>query len=375
MAIGYICPGLCLLMVVFGFMPNSAVATSIRFASFGAPVVAENKLIFADHFEEARRLICIDRGTGKRLWETSDQERAVEPCFLSENGLVVMSGSDLKKCDVETGKLMPLYQTGLEGCSYGGVHKGQVFVAGHRRNVDYIAAVDSGDWGKRWEAPRIHHVLGQGSEVVLCSEGTREAAKGGSRIPKDAYRYVNNAIVGISRESGKVLWRRLLSDDDWTPPGIALSNCFIVEIKGRVLCLRQTDGYVLKQLEVAGGDHVPVAFARRGDKVLMWLNYSVSEMTVPGLEKRDLFHAGGYSGSEVQVYENVVVATSLYENHAWHIPSGNRLWKVGQWNAARGQDGFIYFGRPDDGGKTTSMNKIEITTGKIERLYQEELKN
>jgi outer membrane protein assembly factor BamB len=372
MAIGNISRVVCFLLMVFGFIPNSAVATSIHFPSFGAPVVVENKLIFADQIEEARRMICIDRRTGKRLWETSDYERAVEPCFSSEDGLVVMSGSDFKKCDVETGKLMPLYQTGFEACSYRVADKGQVFVVGHRRNVDYLAAVDLADWRKRWEAPRVHHVLAQGSEIVLCAEGTREAAEGGSVIPKGAYRYVNNAVVGISRESGKVVWRQPFSDDDWTPPALAMSNCFIVAINGRALCLRQTDGYVLKQLEV-GGNHVPVAFARRGDKVLMWLNYSVSEMTVPGLEKRDLFYAGGY-WSEVHVCEDVVVATSLYENHAWHIPSGKRLWKVGQWNAARGQDGFIYFGSPDDGGRTTSMNKIEITTGKVERLYQEELK-
>jgi hypothetical protein len=113
----------------------------------------------------------------------------------------------------------------------------------------------------------------------------------------------------------------------------------------------------------------------RGEKVLMWLHFTLSELSVPSLEKRDLLYAGGYHAATVQLHGDIVVPHSLNENSAWHLATGKKIWDYrGQWYESSIHEGFLYFGKHDWEGKTTSMNKIEIATGKIEKLYQEELK-
>jgi hypothetical protein len=357
-----------LLVALSGLTVNEAVATSIRFASFGAPVVVRDRLVFAEHFWEANRLICIDKQTGKKLWETIDRARLVKPWFVWNDELIVTVGSDLQSCDIENGKLTSLHKTGFERCGSVTRDDNLVLVTGHRQNIDYISAVDPGSWRKLWETRKIHELCAKGSGVLLCVEGTRKA----TRIPKGGYRYTDNALVGISRETGKVLWHRRLGENNWTPPAVAIGDYFVVGIGGTALCLRQTDGHVLKELKLTDGGYMPLAFALRGERVLMWLKFSVSELTVPDLQKRDLLYAGGYSAAEVEVYKDIVIGGSLNENHGWQISTGNRLWKEHEWDAAPVHEGFIYFGKPDD-RETTSMNRIEVSTGKVDKLCSEPL--
>jgi len=359
---------LLIFLLVAGLTANEAAAMSIGFASLGAPIVAGDKLIFAERFWEAHRLICIDKQTGKKLWETIDRERALKPWLVWNDRLMVTAGSDLQSCDIETGKLTTLYQTGFEDCSSVTRDGEVILVIGRRRDIDYISAVDLKGWRKLWETPRIHELSANGSGILLCAKGTRKT----TRVPKGGYTYVDNAVVGVSKETGKVLWRRPLGKNDWTPPAIAVSNYFVVGIEGTALCLRQTDGRVLKELKLTGDDDWPLAFALRGERVLMWLKFSVSELTVPDLQKTDLLYAGGYSAAEVQVYKDSVIGGSLYENHGWQISTGYLFSKERQWHAAPVKEGFIYFGKPDD-GETTSMNRIEVSTGKIDKLYSEPL--
>jgi hypothetical protein len=250
----------------------------------------------------------------------------------------------------------------------------EVLVVGHRSNVDYLLALDPKTWGKRWELSRIHDVSAYGSDVLLCAEGTRTPARDVPGL-EGAFRFVKNSFAAISRRTGKVLWRRALSDNDLTLDAIATRKEFVVAVGNRALCLSQADGRVLKQIQLTEHDFAFVTFVSRGEKVFMWSNFTLSELSVPNLEKRDLLYAGGYHASSVQLHGDIVVPHSLNENSAWHLATGKKIWDHrGQWHEGSIHEGFLYFGKNDSDRKTTSMNKIEITTGKIEKLYGEELK-
>jgi hypothetical protein len=364
----------CKLLLALVLMPQLTAATTFYRPSFGAPVVVGDKLVFGDDAFEAHRLICIDRKSGAKQWEIRDPRRVLKPWIERDADLIITSGPSLEKCDVRSGKLTRLYATDLEKIMSVTLHGAHVFVVGYRNDVDYLLGFDAKAWRKLWQLPRVHEIAAVGSNAVLGVETTRKLSDEPKFKQARAFQHVSNALVGISIGKGTVMWRRALGENEFYPEAAAVRDWFIVATGNNASCLSQASGRVFKEIPLADQPYASVSFAVRGEQLLMWLHFTLSELSVPNLQKRDLFYAGGYFAYSLHLHGDIVLPSTVHEKSAWQLTTGKKLWDYReQWFEGPVHDEFVYFSQMDDDGKSKSMNKVEVATGKIERLYYEEL--
>ena len=75
------------------------------------------------------------------------------------------------------------------------------------------------------------------------------------------------------------------------------------------------------------------------------------------------------------VYADVVIGDSGRNVSAYNLTTKEKLWLCEGtgwgWNGVN--DGYIYFSTAAAGLADTSVNRIEVKTGRLERLYEEKL--
>ena len=157
----------------------------------------------------------------------------------------------------------------------------------------------------------------------------------------------------MSRKDGSILWRRSFPKGVWSSKAVAVSNYFVVALGDKVQCLKQTDGNVANSVNATGRD-----LATKDEKVLVCTQ-----------ERIDGFSA--YSGFSLTVPN--FVRTKLTEAD-WNAATGKKL-GLGdrQWNRDEIHDGYVYVSERDSDGEHISIGRIQVTTGKQEKIYEEVL--
>jgi hypothetical protein len=328
---------------------NAAVANSIYIPQFGRPLPVADRIVFAEPGEEPHRLICIAKQGGKKLWEVSDTNYVIQPCFVASNQVIVTVGADVEECDPESGRLTRLYRSGYDERAVFLIkmQDGSTLVQGIKSNIDCVAFVPNGSWRAVWEVPRIALVITAGQDALFCGEATRRPLANGT------FTYSDERYIALSRENGRIMWSfpPLSSRQPHFLKGAAVSNFFLVYVDGTIHCLNQQSGATVGRYKIYEAPSGPVSLlaqdehllvrARRDLSTNVDLPYSYFLLTIPSLQRHNL------------------------TRHDWEDA-------VAMHNGTMDPD-YVYSTSTDTDWLNTSIIRTKIKTGNRTELYREPL--
>jgi outer membrane protein assembly factor BamB len=211
---------------------------------YATPVVAGNRVYIFTRREDDEYLTALDAATGKQVWETHYPApytliRAAAPHGMGPkstpayaDGRVFTFGISgiLSAFDAASGKLLwqkpapavgPTFQTSMPPL----VDRGLLIAHVGGNNQGALTAFDPGTGNVRWhwdgDGP------GYGAPIVAEFSGTRQVVT-----------YTQQNIVGVSAETGELLWKRPLK----TPP---LVNALTPVVYGQTVIASGTENGVL----------------------------------------------------------------------------------------------------------------------------------
>jgi len=339
---------------------DTASAERIHPPQFGTPILVSNRLIFtapARQWWVAHRIICISSDSGRKEWEITDPSN-VQLWFVLSGRFILTVGANVYDCDVNSGKLTLLYNTGYEDCYLNKPQDDSLLVHGSRTNRDFLALVDSVNWQKKWETPRLVGTVADGREVLLCFEATRKPVNGGG------YGLVDSHWCGVSKVDGHVLWRC----QEYSR-GAAVSNYFLVfNYDDGAICLNQNDGSVAARNRALRSRMLGTIESDNGGLLMetLYINFTNLEtvpyrLTVPDLDLKRIPMNEWYSATYFP----------LKGGYAAFADRTNCFSKAQYANSHA--DGFVYFSKMEDDGAHTTVNRLRLETGEREKLYEEEI--
>jgi hypothetical protein len=321
-----------------------AVANRIYVPEFTTPFLVGDKVIFgAPEFpgHSTHRLICIEKGDGKKLWEKTEETAKMRAWFVMNGQLILTIGNDIQNCDPETGKCRLLYRTGYDKDVYIREQEGDLLlVEGPRNNVDYLSLVDRKSWRKIWEVSRISGVVARGKDTLLCMQGDRHSEPGGG------YSLRNQRSVALSVSDGTI---------SWSHPGpqfveaAAVSNYFLVYANGSIQCLNQSDGTLVRRSNWKQESVVPAQMLARDQKLLV----KILQFDAVSIKPK-----------------NVLFTLSVPDLKQGELSED-------EWKKAWGEkfevkdDVSLFYSSISSDWKTNSVCREVIKTGKVTELYQE----
>lgn len=373
------------------YVPSVVWALSFYSPALGDPVVCGDRVVFSGPALKSRRLICISKETGEKAWEIDHPRRPLSPWFPMEEDLIVTVGSDIYSCDVATGELTFLCTSGYERCRlicHGGSlafvlgerdsvdHLG-LTEPGKRRSVDFLSLVDVVRGKRIWERRNISGVVADGGDVVLA-EGYERAVWG--RTAGAGMRQEGRRLIGFWVGSGRRLWLRNDLGTSFLVDGIYVDGGFAIAVDNTVRCLAEDDGRDLNTVQVDEDSTVRVALASWGDSVVAWTSkgwrplagHMVVSFSAPELEEGLRFEVE-HGADRCCAYGDVVIGDCGRNVSAYNLTTKEKLWEGAGWGWDGVHDGYIYFTTTAVGLTHTSVNRIEVRTGRQERLYEEEL--
>jgi hypothetical protein len=352
----------------------TAHGTSYYFPKFGTPIVAEEHLVFSGPGWEPHRIICISRETAKKTWQIEDEEALLQPWFVMAGDVVITKGADIYSCNVKSGKIEPLYSTGYERCGLSAHDLPLVLIGGEKENVDLLSLVDLRRAKKRWEVQNLRHIVAQGNGVLLCQYSERKVNASGS------YSLINQKLIAISELDGRALWTYSQPRECRGVQGVAIGDYFVIGLAGTLHCLNQKTGAAVKTHKIHDGPYASVSLAVRDDSLLAWTQeghdlfsgHVVFSVSVPDLVQSELTKTDWYSAVSY-TYGDIVIGRTVGRIDTYNVKTGEKLWQGGQWNWEGVHDGWIYFSTMETNRTHASVNRIEVTTGRREKLYEEHL--
>jgi hypothetical protein len=361
-----------LVMVLPVLLAATASATSYYFPKFGTPILVGDRLIFAGPGWESQRLICINAGTGEKQWEISNPANKPHPACAVDGRLILTVGGYVESLNPTNGERKVVLKTGLDRCHIREGTSKRLYVSGDRGATPVITAVDPTTWKTLWERPGVSRVLAEGSGVLLCEWETRKPMGSG------AFQLLGDGFAGISKSSGKELWRLKGPSASWIH-GVAVSNYFVLSLGDSIACVRQGDGSICKKIKVS--EYGPgVSLVENAGRAVVWsqggarMNFTgrVYALSVPEMTESELFKTDFFPTSH-EILNDAAVGWSIGRIDTYDMVSGKKLWGGGQWNWHGATNGCIYFSQRDPDAKHTSINRIDIRTGALHQLYSEEL--
>lgn len=346
-----------------------------RYPKFGKPVVAKEHLVFCGPklgLDGANRLVCIARRDGKKVWDLEDDEQLLSPWLAMDDVVVITKGTDILSCRLKDKKTRLLYAPGFDECrSIIPCGLPRVLLSGKKDEKGYLSLVDLKDGVKQWEIEAFNHVIAEGREVLLCA-----------RHPWDFYKWESGALVkqhrliltGVSKKDGAILWQYPAPEELTSAEGVAIGAYFVVKLGKKLIALDQNRGTIAANVPWRIEGVITGCLCAHGDSVLLWSSnfnvQSASAFTVPELVKTTLMKPDHYA-ARACVYKDTLIGTTVYQANAYSLSSGERRWKGSQWEWEGVHDGLIYFSEMETDGKYTSVQSIEVDSGKRRVLYRE----
>jgi len=329
-----------LLVAVLVSSGTGAGATRIWVPRFGEPVLVSDNLVFAEPGREPHRLICIKKESGRKLWEITDSKNAIRPCFVLGNQLIVTTGETIQCCESEAGNLSLVYRSPFERIdTLENLRDGSLLVQGHRKNLDYLARLETGSWHVAWERPRITGVIAIGQDVLLCDEASRKPSEGGS------YTLSDERWVALSKRDGKLMW----SSQPFANAA-AVRNYFLLYLKDTISCYNQGDGALVKQIAIQQEPYAQASLAANDQRLFVRTRQAQSNNP---------------SGP------NAFFFSLSVPELRWHDLSEGEWNNVLEAQSGVRDDNYAYSAAIAPGWQKTSIDRTEIRTGKREELYQE----
>jgi outer membrane protein assembly factor BamB len=352
----------------------TAYGTSYYFPKFGTPIVTDKFLVFSGPGWKSNRIICISRETGKKAWEIKEEKAVLQPGFMMAGDLIITKGADVFSCRLKNGNTTELYSTGYERCELSPHRRPLVIIEGERGNAEFLSLVDLRKGKKLWEVQNLRHIVAETNGVLLCQYAERKSQGAGG------YSYINQRLTAISEVDGNVLWNYPQPKECYSAEGVAIGDYFVVDLAGTIHCLNQKTGTAVKTLQIQENPYVSISLASRDGAVLVWTQeggdvfsgHVVYSVSVPQLIKSKLTKTDWYSAVS-QTYGDVVIGRTIGRMDTYNIKTGEKLWQGGQWNWNGVHDGWIYYSTMEANGTHTSVNMIEVTSGKSRKLYEEVL--
>lgn len=344
--------------------------------SFGTPIVLGDRVVFNAPAQRGDRITCIRRSDGAILWKIAAATNRLEALFAQDHQVVVKIGPGVHGCDPATGRLTLLHQTRFEDSFIEKLDHRRVLIQGERAGVDYLTGVDTSTWRQIWEAPRICRVLARGKDTLLCEEGTRKQMGNG-------YSIVDQNVLGISPDDGRVLWRYSPWPDMLLIGATAVDEYFVVNTGLSYLCLgqadakimgdyRQSDTYEHYGMTESEGRLLVEAIKRPSTSLRMPPPFVYLEFALPGFQMKEI--AGRQLKSAVVCrHGDILIGWTFGRVEAYHARTGRRLWRGGPGGWDGIHDGFIYYSDVDPTERYVSINRLNVQTGKRKQLYREEL--
>jgi len=373
-------------------------AASPYLAKFGPPLVGGKYLVFSEAKWEPRRLICLDRATGKQAWELTDPNLKLQPEAIHGGQLFFSKlatedgsqGTGLYVAELATGRaeakpLVP-YPPGTRHADSLNVSPDVLALSTHLGARDQLLFVGLPRRELRWKRDHVLKVLATGDSQILCLMGETVQRMEGENA--GSYFHNLDGIAALSLPDGKPLWKRP------TPPGITRSDVSAVSVppyyiyhggENRLACLDQTTGQeagsAVLHPSLRPNHLVRLTLLTWKGKPLLWMNgppgkslagQTMAQLELPGLQRKERLDPS-WGSFRFEVHGDILPGDAGPALHAYDLETNRDLWETepGSWHGVHA--GFIYLSRHDTGGKTTSVNRIHVKTGAGTKLYEEPL--
>lgn len=341
-------------------------ALSIRFPKFGTPIAAEDKVVFTS--VDSSRLICISRADGKIIWETRPGQDDLTAWFLHKGALLVTSGSTLLDCDVNSGKLTPVWNSGLERCALKQLVADLILITGDTGRVDHLMCFDATEKRIRWRKDFTVAPLCHSDSTVYVYQAKRKYATSKGYQPADA------RLAAVDIQTGSNRWTYSLPSNAFSPEAIAVGAYVVFEEERRLKCIEQRSGKVVNACEVLDPDG-PIALCSHGTNAWLLSRESipaVQSLSIPSLEKKTLFYTHWYAAG-MKAVGDMLIGQSVGMTEAYDVSTGKKLWSGGQWNWSQAGDKYVLYSEMVRGGGSATLNEIDVRTGTTRKLYEERL--
>jgi hypothetical protein len=357
------------LCVFVPFLAHSL--TPGRSPKFGTPVVTKDHILFAGPGSRPHRLICIPRAGGDKVWEIQDSAEALNPFFEMDDQVIITKGTKIFSCSLKDGSTNLLFDTCFKYCWLAPGDSPFVKVRGIKGSREALALVNLREKSQIWEITNLDHVVAESTNFILfrLSDVTNNAGRRLTAISKTTGEVQSHYPVPYPTTPGP-------SSGVFT--GATSGDYFVVDFGYTVHCIEQKSGKTVQEHKMEGFRFPFAPPVARGDSVVVWDHEGANflsgnvlySLNVPNLERLEIAIMDG-NPMPFEIFGDFLVGKTFPLAH--DLKAKRRIWFGGDWNCSGVHDGFIYFSVMDEDGKNTSINKIEVGTGKKTLLYREAL--
>jgi len=369
-----------LLNILITTIATGVFAKSFINVMFGAPLLVANSLIFAEsNAAYSKRVICITRD-GRKRWDIERTEGDVRVWFSVSNSILATTATDILLVNIDNGAITKSHKGFFQNCS---VHKftgTSVLICHDKGGVDMLTCLDLNTGKIEWQITNVTRVLDDGPDIVMCKFAERVV------VDEKGFSYANPKLCAIRGSDGCKLWDYKLvenSSGGVDLDGGRVENYFIVANAGSILCFESSTGKIVSHHQIEPSLVSRMSLSIKNEVALLWFpqaaristtNYpTLSRITIPDLCINGVFSVDDSSFMKVVFFSDAaVICRSIGWTKAYDCQTGKPLWDGGQWNYGDVSDGWLYFSETEYFGKRSSIKRIKILTGVIEKIYEEE---
>ena len=360
---------------------SNTFANSVFSLTFGPPLIVSNSLIFAESNVSAlsRRIICINR-YGRRLWDIERDEGYVQVWFSISNSVIVTTATDILLVNADSGTIAKSHNGHFQNSCVRKFAGTSVLICHDKEGVNTLSCLEMNSGKFVWQIKNITRVIDDGSNIVLCKFVDR------GDVGANNHNYVKRKLCAIKGDDGGLLWDYPLeasfgSDDDLD--GGRVGNYFIVANSGNILCFEDSTGKIVSHRQIDPSLVPRMSLFIKDRIALLWFplaaristtNYpTLSRITIPDLSINGVLSVDDSTFMKVVFFSDAaVVCRSIGWTKAYNCQTGELRWNGGQWNCGGVSDGWLYFSEAEYFGKRSSIKRVNILTGRIEKIYEEE---
>ena len=352
-----------------------AMATSIVFSTFSAPVFQEERLVFTS--PDGKRLLCASL-EGKIVWQRKFKTR-ISLFTGAESEAVVQIGKVVSAVSVQSGELRPKFK--VEGENDGVSFSPELgsYCSHDLRFEKRLFKLLDGATGKPlWRTSEIETVVCATPELIVCLAVERVPVRSG-------YRFGDASLAAYDRKSFAKTWSVPLAkpgDASFLKSAFKAPFLVYVEAGKSLVVLDCTTGrkQVTKQLDLPEGGSISDVMIH-GEHVA-WLTYEMNLTdfkitehplhfcTLPDLREVKKVVLKLIEIASVSFEGGFFIADSLYRTACFRL-SGEKVWERFQCARTGVIKGRIFFS--DQSKNTARLGSIEVITGKETILYTEQL--
>jgi len=357
--------------VAFGLASQLAVGTFAmtlgvpRRGGPDGPVVLGDWVVFTTDIDETGKggIVCINRASGSKIWETRTERPEV--WSVIRNWVIVTSYRKVLRCDLETGKLEPIFQTTYSTDKVDASVPGSLLVFSEAGELHELNLIDTSTWARRWTVTNAWRLLHRDATGILVLLGFGPWSVPENRFVEATPSAMKLAV--LSPQTGMASWSmetRLSASPQTTA---LLPDCVLVAAGGLVTRLPR-DGLPPTRRRLVDGVAPPL-WVHEGVPCVIISN-QVCSLNPRSLEvepRFDLPRAGAFSAWEEKdyIFYKTTLGTYGYEKNERRDVFVSKFPE--RWNGVH--DGKLYSALGSGG-----VSFFDLRSGEIRILFRVERK-